>query len=64
MMKFSQNYYGYSSTAMKQVLEQAVGTPVNDENGNQIGTIVNATRTGVETVTFEADIEVDDYVTV
>lgn len=63
MMEFSQNFYNYSATAMKQVLEESIGKPVNDENGNKIGTIVEATRTGVETVLFKADLEdnLDDW---
>ena len=58
-MEITQNFYNYSASAMKQVLEQSIGKPAYDEKGNEIGIIAKATRIGVETVEFEIDMYED-----
>lgn len=55
-MRFTENYYHYSATAIKQVIEQAVGKPVNDEDGKRIGVITSAKRTGIDSIEFEAEV--------
>ena len=55
IMTYSESFENYSEKAIKQVLDQAVGKPVNDEHGVRIGTIHKATRVDkTKTIKFEA----------
>lgn len=53
---FGQTFLNYSEEALQQVVDQAVGKPCNDGNGNKIGTIVKAERIGDSNV-IEFEVE-------
>ena len=52
-VKFIMFYPNYSEEAITQVIEQAIGTPVNDAEGNMMGTVIDAKRVGQFRIEFE-----------